>query len=331
MADEVVAASSPAVEVLSIPNPATAPKAYAEWRATGKIPEAKKADAPPADAPKAETSEAAPAGEAKTEGVTETPKNQGSKKDAEHRIKELLARTKELERRLEEGSKPKTEEAKQTVSPAKQPEPKSEMPKKPKLDDFKTYDEYEEAKDKYYEELADFKAEQRLQRFQQEEAKKAALKEFKTKLDNAKEIYGSDSEKVIDSTAKSIFESDKVNPGVKARITRSSVFPHLMFVLGGDATKLEAFLEKAETGKEPWEALDEITVLEQQIKNELGKPVKKETETPSKETKAPPPAHEVTAHSGPPPDEEERALKAGDMRAFKQARNRRDVAAFQGR
>lgn len=70
---------------------------------------------------------------------------------------------KKLERKDAEIARLREELATKSAGTPKQDFPsETGAPAKPKMDDFNTYQEYEEAKDKYYEDLADYKADQKV-------------------------------------------------------------------------------------------------------------------------------------------------------------------------
>jgi hypothetical protein len=123
-------------------------------------------------APSKESVKVAPASEA---GKSD---QEPKRSNAETRLTELLAdlktaglspaELKTFKREVQQAAQPKaTPET--TVKPAV-----AEAPKKPKIDDFKTIDEYEDAKDKYYEDLTEQRAKKLLADYRQEETQKAS-------------------------------------------------------------------------------------------------------------------------------------------------------------
>ena len=245
--------TAPAAAVEAAPAAADVPRdaeAYTNWRMTGKVPEAKtskaKTEASPAsDAQKAEKSE--------TAAESETAMHQESGKNAESRIKQLVAEKKALEAKLAEGAKPeaketKTEAESSTAKPKESPKPetKLEAPKKPKLEDFKTYEEYDLAKDEYFEKLADFKAQKSLQDYRQQQVQEAQSKELATKLAEARTRYP-DADQAIAPAAKAILEDAKIPPVIKAMVDDSPVMLDLLYVLGSKADELAAFVTLAQS------------------------------------------------------------------------------------
>jgi len=337
MADEAQAAPSAAPEALQVPHDA---EGYLQWRMTGEIPEQpKKAESAAADAPKEEKSEAKSEAAAKPESETGGQEHKkGGKKSAEERIAQLTARTKELEARLEAASKPEATKANEKAEPAAKPQEKLEAPKKPLLKDFKSYDEYETAKDKYYEDLADYRAALKLAEFRQQQVQQAKSQELQTKLTDARARY-ENADAVIAPAAKSIMEDAQIPGVVKAMVDDSPVMIDLLYVLGSKAEELSQFVTLAKT--QPLAAMRTVAAMEQMIQAELGKSEqnrgadgkfsKSEEKAPEKkETKAPPP-EKVLGGGSPPADEAEAALKAGNFREFKRIENQRDLERRKGR
>ncbi len=342
--ETAVGAESTTAEPMSSPKAGTAE--YAAWRTTGKI-----TPKPAAPAAAKESSEATSKGEAESAAESDTATHQEPGKGAEKRIKQLLAEKKELERKLAEGKPPegKTETKPVESSTAKtqeqpKPENKLEAPKKPKLDDFKTYDEYEAAKDEYFDKLADYKSQKALQDYRQQQATEAANKEFQSKFSDVVKRYP-DAKEVIMPAADAIFKDQGIPLTLRTVIDGSKVFLDLLYVLGSDKAELDSFISLAKS--DPQEAIRKVVLTESLVKEQL-----KGTETAAergadgkfksaaesvgtapekKETKAPPPPHEVGARGTTPPDAADSAVKANNFRAFREAQNRKDAAKRQGR
>ncbi len=174
-ADETIAESStaPTEAVENVPLESLNDAQYAEWRKSGTLPT--KVAAPAAE-PDAEEEGEEP--EADAEPSESEPEPKKPSRGADKRIQELLKDRKELKERLE------ALERKQ--SPAKE-EPKAEPaaelqpPVKPKAADFSDWEKYQDARDKYFEDLAEFKKQEAraeikaeaLKAEQDKEAKKA--------------------------------------------------------------------------------------------------------------------------------------------------------------
>lgn len=181
-----------------------------------------------------------------------------------------------------------------------------------------------------------------VQKFRQQTAQEAQNKELATKLADARSRYP-DADAAIAPAAKAILGDAAVPPVVKALVDGSPVMIDLLYVLGSKADELTSFVNLARTN--PLEAVRKIAVMENLVKGEMGKTTSGQAQrgedgkfqpadktTPEKkETKAPPPAHEVAGRGAPPPDEAESAVKSNDFRAFKAAADRKDIARRQGR
>ena len=183
------------------------------WRLTGELPKAKPAAPPPAkrtDAPPSEEGEARGRQEAgKGKGV----KARSSELDAE--IQELeakLARRNDLKRQADSGTGATT-----TAPPAAETKPAElKQPVRPKSTDFNgpdAWEQYEDAKLKYAEDLADYKADVKLQAFKTEQAAETAKAKqeadakpvadrWNQQVDKAAKKYGVDK---WDEAAKAVF------------------------------------------------------------------------------------------------------------------------------
>lgn len=344
---------APAVTESTAVSVPTDPEAYAEWRQTGKLPEqdgkpSKREASAPSKPVDEESEKGAPVSETGTSGSK-----------AESRIKKVVFERDEFKSKweaseaklaaLETGNKDAS--GKSSPAPAKDakaesstaPEPK--RPERPKQENFDTWEKYEAAQDKYLEDLADFKAAQKLEEHDQRQRHQAATQEMQKRLDEAKERYGEAAETKITDTAKTIFADDKVAPALKAAIGRSNVIVDALYVVASDAEEFAEFLTLAK--QDPLEALRKWFTIEALVKEELksnpgkaaangapargadGKFLPEKAEKPAKR-EAPSPPRELGGNSAPPGDERERAAKNGDFRAFKAEADRRDTQRFRG-
>ena len=114
---------------------------------------------------------------------------------------------------------------------------------KPKAEDFKDWAQYETAKDKYDEDLADYKAEQKIQEYEQRQRQSAATQAMQARLDEAKSRYGDEAEPKIMDTAKTVFEDQKIAPAIKTAIGRSQVLVDALYVMGSDPNELASFID----------------------------------------------------------------------------------------
>src|SRR5215469_12875880 len=121
----------------------------ATWQKTGMLAEPKSEVAESTPAPTSETTtspDVKPESEsaAASEAVKPQSESKPKRSNAESRIKELLADKSRLEAQLEEARRTK-QQTQAESSPAKVQEPERKAPVKPNINDFKTYQEYEDA------------------------------------------------------------------------------------------------------------------------------------------------------------------------------------------
>jgi hypothetical protein len=351
-----VAESSPAAEApvtVEVPRDAAA---YTNWRMTGELPASKpEAEAKPKAPAKKESSEApregaenhAPASEA---GSTQEKK---TRSNADTRLNEILADLRrsgltpaELKTFRREAQAAQTEQAKPepTVKP---PETKADpaAPKKPDAKDFKTWEEFEAAKDEYHEKLVDYRSQKAIADYQASQQQQALQRELQAKFAEAKTRYGDEAETTIVSAARAIAADTGISAAVKSMIDGSPVATDLLYVMGSKPPEFEEFLALARTN--PAAAIRKVVLTESLVAEELAKAPKTAAATsgnqagdrdesgkftPAKKvTSAPPPPREAAGRSAPPADEAERAALTGDFRTFRDAENRKDLAAKRGR
>jgi hypothetical protein len=125
------------------------------------------------------------------------------------------------------------------------------------------YATYEE----YVEDLADWKAEQQVARFQQKQYEQAQLQALKSKLDEARSRYD-DADSVIFPAAQAIRDA-QIPPAVKEIFAQSEHFPDLCYVVGSDPAELTAFIALAQTN--PRAALAKVFEYERGVAEELAK------------------------------------------------------------
>jgi hypothetical protein len=331
--------SQPSAEPVTVPKD---PEAYAEWRMTGKLPAEKKSSsegdesAPSNKSAGEKPGKAAPASDAGNQRRQGRTDAESRKEELNREIRELLAKRDSL--RQEATPAPAKTDVKAEPSTA----PENGRPVKPKQEDFDDWGKYEAAQDKYLEELADWKATQKLEEHTQRQRQESLTQEMQKRLDSAKERYGEESEATITTTAKSIFADETVPPAIKAALGRSEVIVDALYVIGSDAAEFADFLKLAKS--DPLEALRKWFTVEALVKEELKSGTKPATERapdgkfvaaeakaekPARK-EAPPPARELNGNSAPPGDERERAAKTGDFRSFKADADRRDMQRFKG-
>jgi hypothetical protein len=330
-------------EPVSVPTDA---EEYAEWRQTGKLPEKKPSeedDSAPSKSADKKSGKAAPASDAgqRRQGRTDA---ETRKEELNREIRDLLAKRDSLRQEVEPPAGKKDVKAEPSPAP-EQGAPK--RPVRPKQEDFNDWKTYQDAEDKYLEDLADFKAAQRLEEHTLRQRQEALTQEMQKRLDDARERYGQEAETTITTTAKTVFADQAVAPALKAAMGRSDVLVDALYVMGSDANELSQFLELGKV--DPIEALRKWFTVEALVREELKSPgkatpngapargsdgkflpeTKVEIVKPAKR-EAPSPPRELGGNSAPVGDERERAAKHDDFRAFKAEGDRRDMQRFRG-
>jgi hypothetical protein len=356
-----VADPSPAPAVEEHYEVPTDPAERAEWRLTGKVSPKKSQPSKDASAPSDKSADGTPSG--KGAPVSETgkqtqerprPNASDRKEELNREIRELLAKRDSLKGEIEGKSKPDVKDSSPAAAPAPSVPSELKAPAKPdyaKLrNDAKTWDEgeaaVESAREKYLEEMADFRAEQKFRNLQADQAKQAATREMQAKLTEATKRYGAEAGSTIQTTVKTIF-GDQAIPGVvKAMMDQSSVFVDLAYVIGSKPEEFSQFVELAKSN--PGAAIRKLVLTERLVMEELAKGgTAKAAEdggnadevprgsdgkfqspkTPEKKTtQATEPPEEVSGRSSTPPDELAAAANANDFTRFRNAANARDLA-----
>lgn len=326
--------------------------AYDQWRQTGKLPEQPKAESAPASAEgDRPTEKPAP-------GSEPGKKPQERRDNAATRLNELLAdlkragltpaelKTFKREMQAQPQAEPvKTPAPEQTAKPAKKEPPQKPVSTDPK---FKTWDEYEAARDQYAEDMAKFRAEEAVENYRQEQAQNQAQLTVKQKMAEAHTRYGDEGIQHIQDAAKAITSDQAIPPAVRAILDQSPVWTDVLYTLG-QGGELQSFIDLAKA--DPGQAIRKAVLLEHLVTQELAKGAKAapaaDDETPvrdasgkfqpkkntpeKRESEAPPPPREMSGRGTTPADEVEAALKSGDFAAYRRAQNARDLAARQGR
>lgn len=361
MADEAVATTQPAE---SSPAPITIPKdpeAYAEWRMnSGRNPDSEptKAEAEDSGKPKPEASAASHSEPAASEAEKKSQEKPRPRRSNEgDRVNEFLddiralglkpndlkLSREELFQRLSPPPQPKAAPEK-TEQPAAAPAeaPGLKPPKKPEFKDFNgDWDAYDAARDKYFEEMADYKAKAAVQADRIERMREAQQATFRQKLDEAKARYGAEADQTIIKTAQQIDRDAKIHPAVKALLDDSPVLGDLLYAMASDPDEFSSFLTEAR--ERPGLAIRRAVLLEKLVQEELAKQspgerkrddngqfVAAEKPPAKKTTAAPAPPSEVSGHGSPPEDEAERATRTNDFRAFRAIDNRKALARQRG-
>ena len=328
---ETAVTQTDSASVVEIPKGAD----YANWRKTGSLKtepvvETPKADPTPALSAETEKSAEEIASASEAESVQERPKPKRS--NADSRLTEILKDLRDAgltPAELKTFRKQAEQQTKADPSPVAAEPKKAEGPKKPKIEDFDTWDKYEAAKDKYYEDLADFKAQSAIQKSDADRAAREQQRTLQEKLTEARKRY-SDYDIVAQPVLDAVFgKTSTVHPAVQAIVDASPVFTDLLYVIGGNEADMRDFLQTAKS--DPIAAIRKTVLLERLVMEELAGEGEKHTVPEKKVTGAPPPGREVTGKTGPPPDPVASAAEKGDMRAYREAANRRDLLKRKGR
>jgi len=217
------------------------------------------------------------------------------------KIAQITATIEKIERGA--GLKRKTEVATVTEPPNHQqaPQPQYTRPKPTSEDkDDKGNPKYETYED-FIEDLADWKAEQRLAASERERQQQSQIQELNKKVADARERYGDTFDDVLQPTVNAILSDPGINPSVKAMMNDSEVIADLMFTIGSDEKTLRDFLAMAKN--EPGKALRYIATLENGIIEELGKSTTGEgtsRDESGKFVSKEPPAKQKTSATKPP-------------------------------
>lgn len=352
VAESSPAAEAPQTQTFEVPRD---PAAYNQWRKTGEIPESKpKREAP---APSKKESSAAPEKEAGTSAASEAETQQERKprSDAASRLDEILAdlrragftpaELKTYKREVQQQQQAKPEQTAK-LPEAQQPDPGA--PKKPKADDFKTWEEYEAAKDKYTEEIAEYKSQKAIENYRISQQQEAAAARAKERFADAEKRYGPEAGSVIHESAKAISSDNRIPDAVKAMVDVSPAGFDLIYALGSKPSEFEEFLDLAR--RDPAAAIRKTVLIESLVLQELAKGKGEDAEQPKRDetgrfsppakkvTEAPPPPREASGRSAPPGDEADSILRATgsngitgqDFKRLQAIENRKDMARRKG-
>lgn len=286
MAEETQAASSPAEVEDVFKGQNVSMSEFSKYRTEGELPERFKpaAESEPAGTP--EETETPEAEEPETAPESDPEETQELKPKTAKRIQQLLDKNKELERKLAEKQDVKTDSSPTPVPTRTKPTAEDKDDKgNPK---FATYEDF-------VEELADWKAEQRLESAKREQVQQEAQKALKSKLDDARARYD-DADDVI-FPANQAIQNAKMPLVVKEVFAQSDLFVDLCYVVGSDPAELKKFIELAQS--DPRAAIGKVFEYERGIREEFSKDETprddkgKFEKAPEKKTSAPKPAATV--------------------------------------
>lgn len=254
-------------------------------------------------------------------------------------IADLLKQRKEAESALAEVRRQKAETengpapaAKPAKEETKAADGKLERPKKPLQRDFDTWDDYETARDKYFEDVLAIerqeltKAQERLVR----EAIEADRKD-REKVQTQAQIQEAN-KKIEDSWKKRLVETQRRHPddfdavfSVKVNATADQYLlkipegAEVLYYLGTHKEEAEEIF-----GLDAYETMERLVPLRSQIIEDL-KPKEKKPVIP-RSTKPP---HDVGGKNAAPSDELDGALDRDDFATYQREGNRREVAKKQ--
>lgn len=291
-----------------------------DWLLKGEIPKAEQPGKPATP----ETSSEPPSGEQPAEGekpapVSETgnpPETKPAKgnRGAEARIRELVAENKRLMEQLQPRTTQQPQQTQQTQQ-TQQPKP-LQRPVRPKLTDFEDFTKYEEATDKYHEDLADFKAAEKVREFQAsqaqaaqqsriQEANRQIAETWTQQVTKAREVH-EDFDTVV-GDGKQI----GLTPVMHSFILSSPLAAEMTYRLASDLPEAHRIAQL-----NPADCVRALVKLELAIE-----PPKETTPSPKKVTQAPPPARDIRARNTAPVDEVEKAVADDDFRKFYELEN----------
>jgi len=294
-------------------------------------------DSAPADKPKEAKPEGQPESAAEAGAAKESTQEKGSKRklSADERIAQLEATIEKI--RKESGKQaPAVKEAESaTAKPeAKVEQPKAlEPPKKPELKDFDSWEKYEEAKDKWHEDMADYKAKVAVMQDRQARQLEAAQQKFNEYLAEAAQRYPNLKEVLPPFTK----ELETAHPFVQQFLNTTDNLADVLMVICQDEAAKTEFLREAKAN--PAQAIKRISVTESLVKQELSKgkepekkaseaePEKKEKPPAEPVTRAPKPVSEVGGRGTATEDSGVAAARSGDFRTAKAEWNREFLAA----
>jgi hypothetical protein len=318
---------------------------YAEWRMKGTTQQSKEASTPSSE--KADSEPASRERKARSNADSRLTELLNDMREAGISPSELKSFKQTYQRvhvQQQEAQPQKQQQPQATPEKTEQPaaDAKNAPPKRPRLDEWTgTMGEYEEAVDKYYDQLTDYK----LNNLKLEEQQRENKKQLDVKIAEANTRYGDGAESTIKSTATSLFTAD-IHPAVKQLVDQSPVVVDLCYVLGTKDGELQSLIEQARTN--PTDAIRRVVLLEQLVKEELGKspaPASSRGEDgkfraaeveaspipEKKPSKAPAPPAEVSGRGSTPSDPQQHAIKTNDFAAFRAAGNRREIDRKKGR
>jgi len=298
---------------------------YDHWMLKGELPEAKPAETATQPKEPVETPEES----GKSKGNQEAGKGKGVKARTEQldgEIQELearLARKADLKRQLESdnGVKPDSPPAAET-KPAE-----LKAPVKPKVDDFKTWDEYEAARDKFFEDLSDYKVAKALQEDRVQRAEEAKKEKQQAEGRTRAEKWNKQIEAATKAHTDWDEKIDSVSDLIKSRefalgadfLVDSDLGAEIIYHLGSNPDQAKEIAAMS-----PTKQVAALGVIAHTLSKPAESPQK--PPGPKKVTETPPPPGDLNGRNQLPPDPVKAALEADDTEAYMREANARDIA-----
>ena len=298
----------------------------AEWLKSGELP----SDKPKEEPPKIEQPKAEEKPEAEQSRFQQPPK--AEKKPGQMGYRELRDRVADLERQLEERR-------------AERAEPKAEPPKTEKLEQLRAKPSPSDKNDKgtakyatyeeYLEDLADWKAEQKIADLEKKMAEEAAKKT----VESEQRAISDQWRKQVDAARLKHADFDEIalNPklnipqgsAVEQWVLDSDIGTEILYHLASHPEELAAIHAMS-----PVKAARALTILEAEL-SDAPTPEPKPSEPPAREAKrvsnAPPPAAELgNRHASPDYDPAIDALAEGDFDKYRKAANAKEMKSRRG-
>jgi hypothetical protein len=250
------------------------------------------------------------------------------KVELRNEIAELLRQRAELQGKTDTGDKAAPPPA--TVTPPAAAAPatdKTAAPKKPSLNDFATFAEYDAANDAYIADLVTFKASEAIAAA---ETKRAAAEQQKTLSDAWQSKVAVAKEEHADFADVAFSKDTPITNVMDGFILKSEHGPRILYALGENGSAEG----KRIAGLDPYDAVRALIEIEAALPGQkaaaagsnrihLVPPVKKHTA-------APPPATDLGGHATEPADGAAAALAAGDFTRYEALENAREIKARRG-
>ena len=320
------------------------------WRKTGEFPApATPKPATPAQ-PKPEEAAAStdsgaetPAAPAESREPGTQPDKGAKRNDASTRLTEILEDLRQA------GLSPaqlktfraqqQTQQQQQQQAPPEKTENQPAAKPRPKLDDFQSWDEWQQAlegwRDEQLEQRVEARAKKLLEDFQQQQRQEAEARSIAERLSVATQKHGAGADQIIRTAASTLWSDQSVPEAVKSLLGSSPALMDVLYELGSQPEQFAAFVQTARN--DPASAIRQAVLLEAKLGNGNAPQATVQVQQPrgddgkfqkapeKKPPNVPPPPTELGGQRGAPPDPEDEAFKANDFATFRAVRNRRDL------